>query len=121
MATKRGYKGIFRKVVAELKVLHRKERRLIPQLYPECELENKILLGCELLHSYMRQKRKTGNTICQFNYPNFVVCGLFEKGSRLVYGDFSKLGFEKDFLFIGEFQWRLTLERVDLPRIPNFN
>ena len=101
----------FKPVLMELKTLFKKERCLIPQLYPECEFEGKILLGCELLRSYMRQKTKTrSNNSWKFEYSDFVICGLFEKGNRLLYGDFSELGFERGAMFVGEYQWRLTAE-----------
>ena len=109
MAMKRGQ---LKPVLMELKALFKKERCLIPQLYPECEFEGKILLGCELLRSYMRQKTKTGrNESCKFEYSDFVICGLFEKENRLLYGDFLELGFERGVMFVGEYQWRLTTER----------
>ena len=108
MAMKRGH---FKPVLMELKALFKKERCLIPQLYPECEFEGKILLGCELLRSYMRQKTKTGrNESCKFEYSDFAICGLFEKENRLLYGDFSELGFERGAKFVGEYQRRLTAE-----------
>ena len=101
-----------KRVLMELKALFEKERCLIPQLYPECEFEGKILLGCELLRSYMRQKTKTRrNKPCKFEYSDFVICGLFEKENRLLYGDFLELGFERGVMFVGEYQWRLTTER----------
>ena len=103
MAMKRGQ---FKPVLMELKALFKKERCLIPQLYPECEFEGKILLGCELLRSYMRQKTKTGRN----EYSDFAICGLFEKENRLLYGDFSELAFERGVKFVGEYQWRLTAE-----------
>ena len=106
--------GQFKPVLMELKALFKKERYLIPQLYPEspeCEFEGKILLGCELLRSYMRPKTKTrSNKSWKFEYSDFVICGLFEKGNRLLYGDFSELGFERGVMFVGEYQWRLTAE-----------
>ena len=77
MAMKRGQ---LKPVLMELKALFKKERCLIPQLYPECEFEGKILLGCELLRSYMRQKTKTGrNESCKFEYSDFAICGLSER------------------------------------------
>ena len=48
----------FKPVLKELKTLFKKERCLIPQSQPECELEGKILLGCELLRSYMTEDKK---------------------------------------------------------------
>ena len=105
MALKRGRKGLFKKVVKELEMLFRKERSLIPQWHPDCPYENKILLGCELLRSYLQQKANRDNEPWKCNYPGFVICGLFEKGNRPFYGDFSKLGLEKGFTFIGEYQW----------------
>ena len=110
MAMKRGQ---FKPVLMELKALFKKERCLIPQLYPECEFEGKILLGCELLRSYMRQRRRTttnSEDSYQFEYSDFVICGLFESGNRLLYGNFSKLAFERGVKFVGEYQWRLTAE-----------
>ena len=96
----------------ELKALFKKERCLIPQSHPVSEFEGKVLLGCELLRSYMRQKTKTRrNESCKFEYSDFVICGLFEKGNRLLYGDFSESGFERGMKFVGEYQWRLTAER----------
>ena len=104
-------RGQFKPVLMELKTLFKKERCLIPQLYPECEFEGEILLGCELLRSYMRQKTKTrSNKSWKFEYSDFVICGFFEKGNRLLYGDFSELGFERGVMFVGEYQWRLTAE-----------
>ena len=102
----------FKHVLMELKALFEKERCLIPQLYPECEFEGKILLGCELLRSYMRQRRTTTNSedSYQFEYSDFVLCGLFESGNRLLYGNFSELAFERGVKFVGEYQWRLTGE-----------
>ena len=105
-------------VLMELKALFEKERCLIPQLYPECEFEGKILLGCELIRSYMRQRRTTTNSedsyqfesVRMFEYSDFVICGLFESGNSLLYGDFSKLAFERGVKFVGEYQWRLTAE-----------
>ena len=52
----------FKPVLKELKTLFKKERCLIPQSHPECEFEGKILLGCELLRSFMRQRRTTTNS-----------------------------------------------------------
>ena len=103
----------FKHVLMELKALFEKERCLIPQLYPECEFEGKILLGCELIRSYMRQKRTTttnSEDSYKFEYPDFVICGLFESGNSLLYGNFSKLAFERGVKFVGEYQWRLTGE-----------
>ena len=109
MAMKRGQ---FKPVLMELKTLFKKERCLIPQLYPECEFEGKIPLGCELLRSYMRQRRTTTNSedSYTFEYSDFAICGLFEKENRLLYGDFSELAFERGVKFVGEYQWRLTAE-----------
>ena len=74
-----------KRVLMELKALFEKERCLIPQLYPECEFEGKILLGCELIRSYKRQKTKIRrNESYKFEYSDFVICGLFEKGNRLL-------------------------------------
>ena len=101
----------FKHVLKELKTLFKKERCLIPQSHPECELEGKILLGCELLRSYMRQKTRSSET-WKFEYPDFVICGLFEKGNRLLYCDFSEAEFERDVMFVGEYQWRLATERT---------
>ena len=104
-------RGQFKPVLMELKTLFKKERCLIPQLYPEspeCEFEGKILLGCELLRSYTKTRRK--ESCKKFEYSDFVICGLFEKGNRLLYGDFSELGFERGVMFVGEYQWRLTAE-----------
>ena len=100
-------------VLKELKALFEKERCLIPQLYSECEFEGKILLGCELLRSIMRQRRTTTNSedSYQFEYSDFVICGLFESGNRLLYGKLSELAFERGMKFVGEYQWRLTAER----------
>jgi hypothetical protein len=107
-------RGQFKPVLMELKTLFKKERCLIPRLYPEspeCEFEGKILLGCELLRSYIKQKTKTRNSkSCKFEYSDFVICGLFEKGNRLLYGDFTELGFERGVMFVSEYQWRLTAE-----------
>ena len=106
-------RGQFKPVLMELKALFEKERCLIPQLYPECEFEGKILLGCELLRSYMRQRRTTttnSEDSYLFEYSDFFICGLFEKENRLLYGDFSELGFERGAKFVGEYQWRLTAE-----------
>ena len=103
----------FKHVLMELKALFEKERCLIPQLYPECEFEGKILLGCELIRSYMRQRRMTttnSEDSYQFEYSDFVICGLFESGNSLLYGNFSKLAFERGVKFVGEYQWRLTAE-----------
>jgi hypothetical protein len=109
MAMKRGQ---FKPVMMELKALFKRERCLIPQSHPECEFEGKILLGCELLRLYMRQKTKTRrNESYKFEYSDFVICGLFEKANRLLYGDFLELGFERGVIFVGEYQWRLTTER----------
>ena len=110
MAMKRGQ---LKPVLMELKALFKKERCLIPQLYPECEFEGKILLGCELIRSYMRQRRRTttnSEDSYLFEYSDFVICGLFEKENRLLYGDFLELGFERGVMFVGEYQWRLTAE-----------
>jgi hypothetical protein len=105
MAMKRGQ---LRPVLTELKALFKKERYLIPQLHPASEFEGKILLGCELLRSYMRQKTKTGRKdSCKFEYSDFVICGLFEKENRLLYGDFLELGFERGVMFVGEYQWTI--------------
>ena len=102
----------FKPVLKELKTLFKKERCLIPQSHPECEFEGKILLGCELLRSYMRLKTKARSSeTCKFEYPDFVISGLFEKGNRLLYCDFSELEFERDVMFVGEYQWKLTAER----------
>ena len=109
MAMKRGQ---FKPVLMELKALFKKERCLIPQSHPECEFEGKILLGCELIRSYMRQKTKIRrNESYKFEYSDFVICGLFEKGNRLLYGDFLELGFERGVMFVGEYQWRLSTEK----------
>ena len=103
----------FKPVLMELKALFKKERCLIPQSHPECEFEGKILLGCELLRSYMRLKTKTRSSeTWKFEYPDFVICGLFEKGNRLLYCDFSEFEFERDVMFVGEYQWRLATERT---------
>ena len=108
-----------KRVLMELKALFEKERCLIPQLYPECEFEGKILLGCELLRSFMRQRRTTTTnsedsykfeSVRMFEYSDFVICGLFENGNRLLYGNFSQLAFERGVMFVGEYQWRLTAE-----------
>ena len=110
MAMKRGQ---FKPVLMELKALFKKERCLIPQLYPVCEFEGKVLLGCELIRSYMRQRRTTttnSEDSYQFEYSDFVICGLFESGNRLLYGNFSELAFERGVKFVGEYQWRLTAE-----------
>ena len=106
-----------KRVLMELKALFEKERCLIPQLYPECEFEGKILLGCELLRSYMRQRTTTRrkDSCKKFEYSDFIICGLFEKENRLLYGDFLELGFERGMMFVGEYQWRLTTER----RVPS--
>ena len=112
MAMKRGRQ--FKPVLMELKALFKKERCLIPQSHhPESEFEGKILLGCELLRSYMRQKTKTRrkDSCKKFEYSDFIICGLFEKENRLLYGDFLELGFERGVMFVGEYQWRLTTER----------
>ena len=104
----------FKHVLMELKALFKKERCLIPQSHPEGEFEGKILLGCELLRSYMRQKTKTRrkDSCKKFEYSDFIICGLFEKENRLLYGDFLELGFERGVMsFVGEYQWRLTAER----------
>ena len=113
MAMKRGQ---LKPVLMELKALFEKERCLIPQLYPECEFEGKIPLGCELIRSYMRQRRTTttnSEDSYQFEYSDFVICGLFEREiacCRSSYGNFSKLAFERGVKFVGEYQWRLTAE-----------
>ena len=108
MAMKRGQ---FKPVLMELKARFKNERCLIPKSHPESEFEGKFLLGCELLRSYMRQKTKTRrNKPCKFEYSDFVICGLFEKENRLLYGDFLELGFERGAKFVGEYQWRLTAE-----------
>ena len=63
----------------------------------------------------MRQKTETtiSDAVSAFNYPDFVICGLFEKENRLLYGDFSEFDFfERDAMFIGEYQRRLATERV---------
>ena len=103
----------FKPVLMELKALFKKERCLIPQSHPECEFEGKILLGCELLRSYMRQRTTTRrkDSCKKFEYSDFIICGLFEKENRLLYGDFLELGFERGVMFVGEYQWRLTAER----------
>ena len=98
---------LFKKVVKELETLFRKERSLIPQCHPDSPYENKILLGCELLRSYLQKKANRDNEPWKCDYPCFVICGLFEKGDRIVYIDFSKLGLEKGLTFIGEYQWNL--------------
>ena len=110
MAMKRGQ---LKPVLTELKALFKKERCLIPQLYPECEFEGKILLGCELIRLYMRQRRRTttnSEDSFKFEDSDFVICGLFESGNRLLYGNFSELAFERGVKFVGEYQWRLTGE-----------
>jgi len=101
-----------KKVLKELKALFKKERCLIPMLCQECDFEGKILLGCELLRSYIQQKTKReARRHAGFEYPDFVICGLFERGNRLLYGAFSEIGFERDAMFVGEYQWRLNAER----------
>ncbi len=47
----------------------------------ECEFEGKILLGCELLRSYMRQKTKTRRKVSckKFEYSDFVICSSRKK------------------------------------------
>ena len=106
-------RGQFKPVLMELKALFKKERCLIPQLYPECEFEGKILLGCELLRSYMRQKTKTRRkeSCKKFEYSDFVTVGSSRKKIACFYGDFLELGFERGVIFVGEYQWRLTTER----------
>ncbi len=49
--------------------------------HPECEFEGKILLGCELLRSYMRQKKKTRRKVSckKFEYSDFVTVGFSRK------------------------------------------
>ena len=80
-------------------------------LCQECDFEGKILLGCELLRSYIQQKTKMEAGRDAFEYPSFEICGLFEKGNLLLYGAFSEIGFERDAMFVGEYQWRLNAER----------
>ena len=77
----------------------------------ECDFEGKILLGCELLRSYIKQKTKMEARHDAFEYPSFEICGLFEKGNLLLYGVFPEIGFERDAMFVGEYQWRLHAER----------
>jgi hypothetical protein len=101
-----------KKVLKELKALFKRERCLIPMVCQECDFEGKILLGCELLRSYIQQKTKReARRHDAFEYPAFVICGLFENGNRLLYGVFSEIGFERDAMFVGEYQWRLNAER----------
>ena len=100
-----------KQVLKELKALFKRERCLIPMLCQECDFEGKILLGCELLRSYIQQKTKMEARHDAFEYPSFEICGLFEKGNRLLYGLFSEIGFERDAMFVGEYQWRLNAER----------
>ncbi len=107
-------RGQFKPVLMELKALFKKERCLIPQSHPVSEFEGKVLLGCELLRSYMRQKTKARRkeSCKKFEYSDFTIRGLFEeKENRLLYGDFLELGFERGVMFVGEYQWRLTAER----------
>ena len=47
-----------KQVLKELKALFKRERCLIPMVCQECDFEGKILLGCELLRSYIQQKTK---------------------------------------------------------------
>ena len=120
MAIKRGYRGLQGKVVKELKALFRRERYIIPHFKPECELENKIVLGCELLHSYQRQMGKRTQDGPMYDYPDYTICGLFEKRNQLLYDDFSdaSVAFANRYVFLGEFQFRLNSEeiRVDSQR-----
>ena len=100
-----------KQVLKELKALFKRERCLIPMVCQECDFEGKILLGCELLRSYIQQKTKREARHDAFEYPSFEICGLFEKGNLLLYGVFSEFGFERDAMFVGEYQWRLNAER----------
>ena len=106
------------KVVKELRALFRRERYIIPHFKPECELENKILLGCELLHSYQRHIGKRTQDGPLYDYPDYTICGLFEKRKLLLYDDLSddSVAFANRFVFLGEFQFRLNGEQVRVDR-----